>query len=115
MKVYALKNCDTCKKALKWLADQGIAFDTHDIRADGVDASFIEPIVEALGWETALNRRSTTGRGLSDADRTDIDDAKAVALILANPTLMKRPVFTTDDTILCGFDTKTQSALKGGS
>lgn len=112
MKVYALKNCDTCKKALKWLSEQGIAHETHDIRADGVDASSIAPIVEALGWETALNRRSTTWRTLSDADKTDIDDTKAVTLILDHPTLMKRPVFVTDHAILCGFDAKTQKALK---
>lgn len=112
MKVYSLKNCDTCKKALKWLESEGISHDVHDVRADGVDAASLTPIVDALGWETAVNRRSTTWRGLSDAEKDGIDNAKAVALILKNPTLMKRPVFVSGKAVLCGFDAKTQAALK---
>lgn len=112
MKVYTLKNCDTCKKALKWLEAEGIAFENHDVRADGVDAAWVTPVVEALGWETALNRRSTTWRGLSDAEKDGIDTAKAVALILDHPTLMKRPVFVNGDAVVCGFDAKAQTAVK---
>ncbi|MCL4135056.1 UNVERIFIED_CONTAM: hypothetical protein GTU68_021597 [Idotea baltica] len=112
MKVYSLKNCDTCKKALKWLDGEGIAHEVHDIRAQGVDAAFIGPIVDALGWETAINRRSTTWRGLSDADKDGLDNAKAVALILDHPTLMKRPVFVSGSTVICGFDAKAQAAVK---
>ena len=112
MKIYSLKNCDTCKKALKWLADKGADFDNHDIRADGVNKSFIEPIVDTLGWEVALNRRSTTWRGLSETDKNDIDDAKAVQLILANPTLMKRPIFVSEKTVIAGFDAKAQEAVE---
>ncbi len=111
MKVYSLKNCDTCKKALKWLTDAEISFENHDVRADGVDASWVGSVVDALGWEVALNRRSTTWRGLSDADKQGIDNAKAVALILEHPTLMKRPVFVSGDTVICGFDAKAQAAL----
>ena len=112
MKVYSLKNCDTCKKALKWLEAEGIAHEVHDVRADGVDKSWLSPVVDALGWEVAVNRRSTTWRGLSDADKDEIDNEKAVALILENPTLMKRPVFVTGASVLCGFDAKAQAALK---
>ena len=111
MKIYSLKNCDTCKKAIKWLETEGIAHEIHDVRADGVDAGWLAPVVDALGWEVAVNRRSTTWRGLSDAEKDGIDNAKAVALILANPTLMKRPVFVSGKTVLCGFDAKTQAAL----
>ena len=111
MIVYTLKNCDTCKKALKWLSGTGADFTNHDIRADGVDKSFIEPIVETLGWESALNRRSTTWRGLSDEDKSGIDAAKAVSLILAHPTLMKRPVFVSGDRIVAGFDEQAQAAV----
>ncbi len=111
MKVYTLKNCDTCKKALKWLDTQGISFENHDVRADGVDPAWLGPVVEALGWEVAVNRRSTTWRGLPDADKQDLDTAKATALLVVNPTLLKRPVFVSGDTVLCGFDAKTQAAL----
>lgn len=111
MKVYTLKNCDTCKKAVKWLDAKGITFDNHDIRADGVDKSFVAPIVEALGWEVAINRRSTTWRGLSDAERSDLDNAKAVELILQHPTLMKRPVFVMQNQTIAGFDAKAQATL----
>ncbi len=110
--VYSLKNCDTCKKALKWLESGNVPHTVHDIRADGVDKSFIQPIVETLGWELALNRRSTTWRGLDDADKDNIDDAKAVDLILANPTLMKRPVFVSGDKMVCGFDAKARDQVQ---
>lgn len=112
MKTYTLKNCDTCKKALKWLDAEGIAFENHDVRADGVSADWLKPVVETLGWEVALNRRSTTWRGLSDADKDGIDTEKAVALILENPTLMKRPVFVKGNSVVCGFDAKAQDAVR---
>lgn len=112
MKVYTLKNCDTCKKALKWLEEEGIEFQNHDIRADGTEATWVAPIVEALGWETAINRRSTTWRNLDDGDKNDLTDAKAVSLIVDQPTLMKRPVFVDGATVICGFDAKAQAAVK---
>lgn len=112
MKVYSLKNCDTCKKALKWLDAEGIAYANHDVRADGVTADWVKPVVDALGWEVALNRRSTTWRGLTDVDKDGIDTTKAVELILEHPTLMKRPVIVSGDTVVCGFDTKAQAAVK---
>ena len=86
MKIFTLKNCDTCKKAIKWLEANNIAFDNHDVRSGGLDKATVAPVVEALGWEKALNRRSTTWRGLSDADKNDIDNAKAVSLIVDSPT-----------------------------
>jgi len=110
--IYSLKNCDTCKKALKWLDAESVAYTNHDIRADGVDKSFIQPIVETLGWEIALNRRSTTWRGLEDSDKENIENSKAVKLILDNPTLMKRPVFVSGSNMVCGFDAKAQDQLK---
>lgn len=111
LKIYTLKSCDTCKKALKWLAETGQNFENHDIRADGLDFSQIAPIVETLGWETVVNRRSTTWRGLTDAEKTDLDNKKAIGLILAHPTLMKRPVFTDGSTMVAGFDTQAKAAL----
>ncbi len=113
MKVYTLKNCDTCKKALKWLDQKNVTYDNHDVRADGVDLALIGPIVEALGWEVALNRRSTTWRGLSDEQKENIDNGKAIALILEHPTLMKRPIFVEGDVFSAGFDAKGQTSVEG--
>ena len=114
MKIFSLKNCDTCKKAIKWLEANDIAFDNHDVRSDGLDKASVTPLVDALGWERALNRRSTTWRGLSDADKSDIDNAKAVSLIVDNPTLMKRPVFVRDGgDVQAGFDNTVQEWLRG--
>jgi len=111
MKIYSLKNCDTCKKALKWLEAEGIPFSNHDVRADGVDAAWLVPVVEALGWEIAVNRRSTTWRALADEAKSDLDNAKAVKLITEHPTLLKRPVFVSGETVICGFDAKAKDSL----
>ena len=112
MKVFSLKSCDTCKKALKWLNEKGITSSVHDVRADGLSREDATSIVNGLGWESALNRRSTTWRGLSDDEKSDLDDAKAISLIVEHPTLMKRPVFVSGDDYLVGFDSKTQSELE---
>lgn len=113
--VYTLKNCDTCKKAVKWLEAQGIAFKNHDVRADGLTKDITSQIVETLGWETALNRRSTTWRNLDDAQKTDVDNAKAIALIEEHPTLLKRPVFVGGDEMVAGFgDDARELALRHG-
>ena len=111
LKVYSLKNCDTCKKALKWLRDQSIGHTNLDIRADGLPGSAIEHIVHAVGWEKALNRRSTTWRGLSEEERENPDNEKAIALIEAHPTLLKRPAFILDEEVRVGFDASTQEWL----
>jgi len=109
--IYTLKNCDTCKKALKWLEQNGIAYKNHDVRADGLSQETIQLIVSTLGWETALNRRSTTWRSLSEAEKSDIDNTKAMTLIAENPTLLKRPVFIMDNEMFAGFDAKVQDTL----
>ena len=101
--VYTLKNCDTCKKAIKWLEAEGIEFKNHDVRADGLTKELITQIVETLGWEKALNRRSTTWRNLEEGEKVDVDDAKAIGLIGEHATLMKRPVFVREDEIVVGF------------
>ena len=111
MKVFTLKNCDTCKKALKWLGEVGITYENHDVRADGLTAADVQPLIKSLGWEVLLNRRSTTWRGLSDADKADIGDDKAVQLIVDNPTLMKRPVFVTEQEVMAGFDDRVRNWL----
>jgi arsenate reductase len=111
--LYGLKNCDTCRKALKWLAGQGIEHRFHDIRADGLGADQIAAWAGALGWEAVLNRRSTTWRQIPEAERADLDEAGAVALMAAHPTLIKRPVIETGAATLVGFTKDTEAALAG--
>lgn len=112
LKVYSLKSCDTCKKALTWLAASGVEHSVCDVRADGISESEVSSIVSTLGWELAVNRRSTTWRQLDDAQKADLDNAKAIALISENPTLMKRPVFVSGDTMIAGFNPKIQVELE---
>lgn len=109
--VYGLRNCDTCRKALAWLKDGGHAHQFLDLRADGLPAGAVGRWCEAAGWETLLNRRSTTWRGLDDAARADLSLEKARSLMEQNPTLIKRPVFETADSVLVGFSDKVKDAL----
>ena len=112
LKVFALKNCDTCKKALAWLSSQDVPFNVVDVLADGLSSKDVSNIVEKLGWQQAVNRRSTTWRNLKDADKADLDNARAKPLILAYPTLMRRPVFVHDNAIIAGFDAKARDQLE---
>ena len=89
--VYHLKACDTCRKALKALAAKGYEITAIDVRADGVPKAELTKIAEAAGWEALLNTRSTTWRGLDETSKADMSEAKALELIAAHPTLMKRP------------------------
>ena len=114
VKVYSLKSCDTCKKALKWLAAQGIAHTVQDVRADGISRDEISQIVTTLGWEQAVNRRSTTWRNLDDTAKAGLDNDKAIELIAEQPTLMKRPVIIDDaGQMSVGFTAAVQTQLKG--
>ena len=91
--VYGLKNCDTCRKALKWLEAEGIAHKFRDVRADGVTSADMKRFAKSAGWEALLNKASTTWRGLPDKDKADIDEGRAIALMSEHPALIKRPVF----------------------
>jgi Spx/MgsR family transcriptional regulator len=101
---YGIPGCDTVKKARAWLDAHGIAYVFHDYKKEGADPKRLERWVAAKGWETLLNRRGTTFRQLSEADKTDIDAAKAVRLMLAQPSLIKRPVVEYPGGLLVGFD-----------
>ena len=105
--IYGIKNCDTMKKARTWLDAKGIAYRFHDYKAEGIDAASLKRWVEALGWETVLNRAGTTFRALPDADKQDLDAKKAIALMLAQPSMIKRPVLVSGDKILVGFKPET--------
>ncbi|HEV7246473.1 MAG TPA: ArsC family reductase [Shinella sp.] len=101
--IYGIKNCDTMKKARTWLDTKGVAYRFHDYKAEGIDEASLKRWVEALGWETVLNRAGTTFRALSDADKQDIDAKKAIALMLAQPSMIKRPMLDRDGALTSGF------------
>lgn len=90
--MYGIPNCDTVKKARRWLEARGIAYDFHDYKKAGVDQARLEGWAADKGWEALLNQRGTTFRKLDDADKDDIDSNKAVTLMVQNPSMIKRPV-----------------------
>jgi arsenate reductase len=101
--LYGIKNCDTVKKARRWLEEHGMEYQFHDFRLDGLDKEKIRQWIEQLGWESVVNKRSTTWRNLS-AKEQNIDSAtQAINLLLMKPTLIKRPVVETEKVILIGF------------
>lgn len=102
--LYGLSNCDTCRKARRWLDNAGIEHAFVDVREQGVDADQLDTWTQHTGWEALLNRRSRAWRELPDAERTELNTTKAIALMQAHPTLIKRPVLATGDDILVGFD-----------
>lgn len=110
--VYGIKNCDTCRKALKWLSAEGIEHTFHDFRVDGLEPANVTRWAAAVGWEKLLNRRGTTWRNLAESDKDGVDAARAQALMAGNPTLIKRPVFDDGSSILVGFSAAEQDALK---
>ena len=90
--LFGIKNCDTVKKARRWLEDANIDYQFHDVREDDLSKNQVQTWVDALGWESVLNKRSTTWKQLSDDDKNTIDESKAISLMLEHPTLIKRPV-----------------------
>ncbi|WP_066557281.1 ArsC family reductase [Croceicoccus bisphenolivorans] len=108
--VYGIPNCDTVKKARKWLDEAGVAYTFHDYKKQGVPEANLRRWVADKGWEPVLNRRGTTFRKLDDGDKADIDAAKAVALMIAHPSTIKRPVVEHDGGLLVGFDAGEWSA-----
>lgn len=103
MTLYGIKNCDTVKKARAWLDSRGVAHAFHDYKTAGIDEARLRGWAAELGWEKLLNRAGTTFRKLPEADRQEIDEDKAVALMLAQPSMIKRPVFDLGDRRLVGF------------
>ncbi|OYY72626.1 arsenate reductase [Sphingomonas sp. 28-63-12] len=101
--LYGIKNCDTMTKARAWLDAAGVTYQFHDYKLAGADPARLEAWVERAGWEMLLNRAGTTFRKLPDADKQGIDRDKAIALMLANPSMIKRPVIEVGDALLIGF------------
>lgn len=101
--VYGISNCDTVKKARTWLDANGIAYSFHDYKKEGADPARLAKWVDTVGWEPLLNRAGTTFRKLDEADRVDIDAAKALTLMAAHPSVIKRPVVEYRGGLLVGF------------
>jgi arsenate reductase len=108
---YGLKTCDTCRRALKELSAAGVDFEGVDVRADGVSADKLKGWTEKTDWQKLLNTRSTTWGGLDEADKADVTVEKAIALMAAHPTLIKRPVIEMNDALYVGWTPATKAAV----
>ncbi|MGE0113684.1 MAG: ArsC family reductase [Steroidobacteraceae bacterium] len=102
-KLYGIKNCDTMKKARNWLDEHGVTYEFHDYKASGIDRAHLQRWCKELGWETLLNRAGTTFKKLPDSDKAHLTESKAIELMLAQPSLIKRPVLTAGNKLLIGF------------
>ena len=101
--LYGIRNCDSCRKAMRWLESHDIEYRFHDVRADGLDARGLKAWFSRADWQLLFNKRSTTWRGLTPEERTGLDEASAVKLIMTHPTLLRRPVVDTGKELLIGF------------
>ena len=110
--VYGIKNCDTVKKARTWLDTHKIAYRFHDYKTEGVDKAQLEAWVKKLGWEVLLNRAGTTFRKLPDAQKEGLTEKRAIALMLAQPSMIKRPVLEKGAILATGFKPEQYAALK---
>ncbi|MEO8017662.1 MAG: ArsC family reductase [Pseudomonadota bacterium] len=110
--LYGIRNCDTMKKARAWLEAHGVAHDFHDYKTSGIDGATLEKWVNAVGWEVLLNRSGTTFRKLPDGAKENIDQRKALKLMLEQPSMIKRPVFERGRTLLVGFTPERYTALR---
>ena len=108
--IYGIKACDTMKKARGWLDEKGVAYAFHDYKSAGIDAKTLEGWAKKVGWEKLLNRAGTTFRKLPDADKADIDEAKALALMLAHPSMIKRPVLEHGRDLIVGLKPEDYAA-----
>jgi arsenate reductase len=101
--IYGIKNCDTMKKARVWLDENGVAYTFHDYKTEGVDKAMLERWAGQVGWETLLNRAGTTFRKLPEAQRENVTEKKALALMIEQPSMIKRPVLDVGGKLLVGF------------
>ena len=111
--IYGIKACDTMKKARTWLEAHGVAYAFHDYKAEGAKPSHLENWSRAVGWEVLLNRSGTTFRNLPDADKTALNETKAIALMLAQPSMIKRPVLDVGGKLIVGFKPEVYAATFG--
>ena len=111
--IYGIKNCDTMKKARAWLDGHGVPYAFHDYKTAGIERARLEGWARELGWETLLNRAGTTFRKLPEKDRDGLGEKKAIALMLAQPSMIKRPVLDLGGRLLVGFKPADYEAALG--
>jgi arsenate reductase (glutaredoxin) len=113
--IYGIKNCDTMKKARMWLEGHGLAYAFHDYKAEGIDRRHLQAWSRKVGWEVLLNKAGTTFKALPEADKQGLDESKAIALMLAQPSMIKRPVLDLGNgKLLVGFKPDVYAgAVKG--
>jgi arsenate reductase len=109
--IYGIKNCDTMKKARAWLDAHGVVYAFHDYKAMGIARKTLQGWAGVLGWEKLLNRAGTTFRRLPEADKTGLNEDKAIALMCSQPSLIKRPVLDMSGKLIAGFDPAAYAAL----
>jgi arsenate reductase len=105
--IYGIRNCDTMKKARAWLDHHGVAYGFHDYKAEGIDQARLESWARDVGWETLLNRAGTTFRRLPEKDKDRLNERRAIALMLGQPSMIKRPVLDVGGRLLVGFEPET--------
>lgn len=110
LRLFGIKACDTMKKARTWLDQQGLSYEFHDYKSLGIDRAQLEAWCKEHGWQTVLNRAGTTFRKLDDEQKSDLNQDKAVELMLAQPSMIKRPVLDLGDKTLIGFKPDSYAA-----
>ncbi len=113
--IFGIKNCDTMKKARTWLDSHDVAYAFHDYKAVGIDRDVLEGWARVVGWETLLNRAGTTFRALPASDKDGITKDRAVALMIAQPSMIKRPVLDVDGKLIVGFKPEQYKGLFGAA
>jgi len=111
IEMYGIPNCNSIKKAKDWLESHQVDYTFHNYKKEGVSSDNLTSWCQQVGWETLLNKRGTTWRKLEESDKSDVDESKAIALMLANPSMIKRPVLVKQNEIIVGFDEKVYATL----
>ena len=109
--MYGIPNCDTIKKAKKWLETDHVIFEFYDYRKQGIDSALISDFCQALGWEKVLNKRGTTFRQLSQEQKDNLDEQTAIALLVEQPAMIKRPILLVNDQYHIGFKAEQYAAI----
>jgi len=104
IKMFGIPNCDSVKKAKRWLAENDLEFEFHDYKKLGIDKATLKAWSKQVGWEALLNRRGTTWRKLTEPERANLTETRAIQLMIANSSLIKRPVITVGNELIVGFD-----------
>ena len=113
--LYGIKNCSTIRKARDWLDAQGIDYQFHDYKSQGIETAKLSQWCQQFGWQKILNRAGTTFRRLTDADKTDLDQDKAIALMQRQPSMIKRPILELANGTLVGFSPESYAAAFAGN